>query len=109
MASLGIQQTKEVLDFVLSLSKAMQRALEDGELSWSDALDFVEPLKKLGPAIADIEDVIAELQDMDSSEFQELVEYVGDMYGIEDAVEERIEDAVNTGVEVMKLVRMFKN
>lgn len=104
----GIQQTKEVLDFVFSLSKAMASAMEDGEFSWSDAMDFVDPLKKLGPAIDDIEDVIIELEDLDDAEFLELVEYAKDVYGIEDDVEEKVEDTINAGVEFMKVVRLFK-
>ena len=52
----GIKETKEVLAFVFSLGKATAAALEDGDLSWSDALKFVEPLKKIGPAIDDIDE-----------------------------------------------------
>ena len=43
----GIKETKEVLAFVFSLGKATAAALEDGDLSWSDALKFVEPLKNI--------------------------------------------------------------
>ena len=41
----GIQETKDVLAFVFSLGKATASALEDGDIGWSDAMDFIEPLK----------------------------------------------------------------
>ena len=55
-----------VLAFVFSLGQATAAAMEDGDISWSDALKFVEPLKKIGPAIDDIEDVLVEVQDINS-------------------------------------------
>lgn len=108
MANVGIKETKELLDFVLSFTQAMQLSLDDGELSWSDTMKFIEPLRKLGPALDDIDDVVAELRDMDEIEFMELVNHVQEHFGIEDQVEEKIEAAVTTGVEIMKLVKMVQ-
>ena len=52
----GIQQTKELLDFIFSLIGAIKESTKDGEFTWSDGLNFIEPLKKIAPAIDDIED-----------------------------------------------------
>ena len=51
----GIQQTKELLDFIFSLIGAIKESTKDGEFTWSDGLNFIEPLKKIAPAIDDIE------------------------------------------------------
>ena len=97
----GIKETKEVLAFVFSLGKATAAALEDGDLSWSDALKFVEPLKKIGPAIDDIEDVLVEVQDIDDEEFAELINYVRDEFDLSsitediEEIEMYVEDALN--------------
>ena len=47
----GIEETKELLDFVFSLAAAIKKSNEDGEFNWRDGLNFIEPLKRLGPAI----------------------------------------------------------
>lgn len=110
----GITETKEVLAFVFSLGRATALALEDGDLGWSDAMKFIEPLKKLGPALDNIEDVLIEVQDIDEEELAELINYVRDEFDLSeyaDDVEEiemYVEDALNAGVELLKVVRMFK-
>ena len=110
----GIKETKEVLAFVFSLGKATAAALEDGDLSWSDALKFVEPLKKIGPAIDDIEDVLVDVQDIDDEEFAELINYVRDEFDLSsitediEEIEMYVEDALNAGVEILKVIRLFK-
>ena len=106
----GIQETKDVLAFVLSLGKATASAMEDGDIGWSDAMDFIEPLKKLGPAIENIEDVLVELQDLDDAEFEELVQFAKDEFGLEDLADDgviHVEESFYAGVEIVKIVRMF--
>lgn len=110
----GISETKEVLAFVFSLGKATAAAMEDGDLSWSDALKFIEPLQKIGPAIDNIEDVIIEVQDIDEQEFAELINFVRDEFDLSSIVDDveqiemYVEDALNAGVEILKVIRMFK-
>ena len=106
----GIKETKDVLAFVFSLGKATASALEDGDIGWSDAMKFIEPLKRLGLAIENIEDVLVELQDLDDEEFIELVQFAKDEFQLHDIVEDvemHVEEAINAGVEIMKVVRLF--
>jgi len=110
----GIKETKEVIAFVFALGRATASAMEDGDLGWSDALKFMEPLKKLGPAIDNIEDVLVEVQDIDAEEFAELINFVRDEFNLhemvetDDEIEMHVEDALNAGVEMLKVIRMFK-
>ena len=61
-----------------------------------------------------IEDVIVEVQDIDPQEFAELIEYVKDEFDLSEfsndveTIEMHVEDALNAGVEMLKIVRMFK-
>ena len=106
----GIKETKEVLAFVFSLGKATASAMEDGDLGWSDAMKFLDPLKKLAPALENIEDVLVELQDLDDEEFAELVQFAKDEFDLGDLtddIEVQVEEALNAGVEIMKIIRMF--
>lgn len=108
----GIKDTKEVLAFVFSLGRAISAATEDGDLGWSDALKFIEPMKKIGPAMDDIEDVLVELGDLDDTEFEQLVQFVKDEFRVDDVVDDveaAVEEALNAGVEIIKIVRLFRN
>ena len=74
----GIEEVKDILDFMFSFIEAVGKAKEDGEMSWSDARHFIDPVKKLFDAVEDIEEVLPEIEDLDESEYDELVAYVKD-------------------------------
>ena len=112
----GINDTKELLDFIFSLAEAVKKSAADGKFSWSDGLNFIEPLKKIGPAIDNIEDVIPEVMDLDASEWNELVDYCQNKFdfitesddGEEVDIESKIEDALNAGIELLRLTQIIK-
>ena len=82
----GIEQTKEVMTFIFSLSEAVEKSLDDGEFSWSDARYFLDPLKKLKPALNEIDEVIPEIMDLDDDELSELVAYTNPSISITDCL-----------------------
>jgi hypothetical protein len=105
----GIQDTKEVLNFIFTLSDAVNKSLEDDEFSWSDARYFLEPLRALKPALNEIQNVIPEIMDLDEWELQELVDYAKDKFDLDDDdAEEKIERVVDCGVELLKLFTELK-
>ena len=112
----GIEDTKELLDFIFSLAEAVKKSAADGKFSWSDGLNFIEPLKKIAPAIDDIENVIPEVMDLDASEWNELVDYCQNKFdfitesddGEEVDIETKIEDALNAGIELLRLTQIIK-
>ena len=79
-------------------------------------MNFIEPLKKIAPAIDDIDDVIPEVMDLDASEWNELVDYIQGRFdlvttstdGEEDDIETKIEEALNAGVELLRLTQIIK-
>ena len=110
----GIEQTKELLDFIFSLIGAIKESTKDGEFTWSDGLNFIEPLKKIAPAIDDIEEVIPEIMDLDASEWNELVDYVQANLDLDTDpeddtdIETKIEEALYAGVELLRLTQVIK-
>ncbi|SVC96231.1 uncharacterized protein METZ01_LOCUS349085, partial [marine metagenome] len=40
----GIEETKDILDFMFSFVEAVGKAKADGEMSWSDARYFIDPV-----------------------------------------------------------------
>ena len=93
---------------------AIKESTKDGEFTWSDGLNFIEPLKKIAPAIDDIEEVIPEIMDLDASEWNELVDYVQANFNLEVSedddsdIETKIEEALNAGVELLRLTQVIK-
>ena len=54
----GIEEVKDILDFMFSFIEAVGKARKDGEMSWSDARFFIDPVKKLFDAVEDIDDYL---------------------------------------------------
>ena len=109
----GIQETKELLLFVFSLAEAIKKSNADGDFNWRDGLNFIEPLKKLGPAIDNIEDIIPEVADLDAEEWNELITFVSEQWDLdnsdsEDDISVRIEDGLNAGIELIRMTQIFK-
>ena len=109
----GIQESKELLSFVFSLAEAIKKSNADGDFNWRDGLNFIEPLKRLGPAIDNIEDIIPEIQDLDAEEWNELITFVSEQWDLDnsdsdDDLSERIEDGLNAGIELVKMTQLFK-
>ena len=109
----GIEETKELLEFVFSLAEAIKKSNADGEFNWRDGLNFIEPLKRLGPAIDNIEEIVPEVADLDSEEWTELVEFVSSRWDLDtgdadDDISDRIEDGLNAGIELVRMTQLFK-
>ena len=109
----GIQETKELLLFVFSLAVAIKKSNADGDFNWRDGLNFIEPLKRLGPAIDNIEDIIPEVADLDAEEWNELITFVSEQWDLdnsdsEDDISVRIEDGLNAGIELIRMTQIFK-
>ena len=105
-AKRGIEETKDVLDFMFSFIDEVGKAKEDGEMSWSDARHFIDPVKKLFEAVEDIEEVLPEIVDLDESEYDELVAYVREKW---DYDEENLDWVVDTAIEAGKSILMMVN
>jgi hypothetical protein len=113
MSERGIKETKEVLAFVFSLSNAIKVSLSDGDFDFWDAKNFVEPLKKIAPAVENIDEVLPELDDLEWDEIIELAKYsmteleLGGNIDVDAEVEaaaEKVQDAIAMGKSLLKIV-----
>ena len=106
----GIEETKDILDFVFSFVEAVGKAKKDGEMTWSDARYFIDPVKKLFEAVDDIEEVLPEIEDLSDEEYDELVEFVKGKWNYD---EENLDWVVDTAIEagrgVLTLINMQKS
>lgn len=108
--SYGLKETKEAVAFGIALGEAVDVSLaDDGKIGLNDAMNFYNAILKAGDAFADIGLVPKELGDLDAAERQELQDYVEAEFDIaNDKLEEAIECALKTVLQVYELVDCFK-
>tara|TARA_B100002019_G_scaffold39542_1_gene33092 strand:+ start:216 stop:548 length:333 start_codon:yes stop_codon:yes gene_type:complete len=101
----GIKETKEVLRFVLSFVQALKTTYEDGEFDWYDAKNFIDPIKNLGDAIDNIDEVLPEITDIDEEEYEELLQWMKDEFPeiIDQEVEYVLDEALVAGKTILTL------
>lgn len=114
MSERGVKETKEVLAFVFSMTNAIKVSLADGDFDFWDAKNFVEPLKKIAPAVENIEEVLPELEDLSFDEVIDLTKYSMTELGlggnidveaeVDDAIK-KVEDAIVMGKKMLSLIK----
>ena len=105
----GIEETKDILDFVFSFVEAVGKAKKDGEMTWTDARYFIDPVKKLFEAVDDIEEVLPEMEDLSDEEYDELVEYVKGKWNYdEENLDWIVDTAIEAGRGILTLINMQK-
>ena len=106
----GIEETRDIIDFVFSFVEAVGKAKADGEMSWSDARYFIDPVKKLFEAVDDIEEVLPEIEDLTDEEYDELVEYVKGKWNYdEENLGWIVDTAIEAGRGLMMMINMQKS
>ena len=105
----GIEETKDVLDFVFSFVDAVGKAKKDGEMTWTDARYFIDPVKKLFYAVEEIEYVIPEMEDLSDEEYDELGEYVRGKWDYdEENLAWIVDTAIDAGRSILLMIGMKK-
>lgn len=106
---LGINETKEVLNFGFDLLEAILKSLEDKKFSIvTDAPRFVPVIFSAAKAFSGIELVKEELKDITEEEQQELITELKKRFDLKnDTVEILIEDVLDHVFLTVKLARRF--
>lgn len=105
----GIQETKELLRFVLALGNAAGQAARDGKIDVSDLAYFVSALTKIGPALDKIDLVPKELADLSEAEREELLAFFRSEFDIpQDRLEAIIELLFSITLSFARLLAMLK-
>lgn len=109
--TLGMIETKQVIDFTIALGKAIESSLaNDGKFTISDLPNFMPAFIKLMPAIENIQNVTLELTAATKEEVDELKQYIADSLELENVnVEKYIERSVGIALDIYTLLRDFFN
>jgi len=93
---LGINETKELLDFGFNLQGAFVGSLEDGKITLMDTPRFLKVLGSAGKAFGGIQKVGAELLDLSEAEHKELIDFARERFDLpDDVLELLIEDTLD--------------
>lgn len=103
----SIKETKEVMVFGISMAMAVDNITQDG-FQWTDILSMVPPLTKLPAAISGIDQVPAEIDDLDEAERAELVQIINELDFDSDKSEAIAEQALRAGIELANLILIIR-
>lgn len=102
--SFGIEESKELLTFGFDLQDSIIEALKDGKINLMDAPKFLKPLLSSGKAFGGINQVGAEILDLDNREKDELLGFVRQRFDLPDEMLEiLIEDTLAEVLDLYKL------
>lgn len=106
----GIKETKEMVAFGIAVGEAIDQSLADnGKIGLEDAMKFYNAVLAAGSAFDNAGLIAKEVKDMDQAERDELYAYVEAEFDIaNDKLEEVIEVALATALQVYKLVETIK-
>ena len=93
-----MNNVKELLGFVFSLTEGVFKSLEDGKFDLTDMLHFVGAFKDLPSAVADITAIPDEIKNMTDEQKAELKQWVKDDF---DIPLEGVEAAVESGLSII--------
>ena len=99
-----VKEVKELIGFGISLGERVAKSLEDGELTWTDAFQFVGVLGEANKALQGIGSIPGELADLSEAEKDELVAYVEAEFDIEN---DKVERAIELGFEIAASLVQF--
>lgn len=76
--SKGIDEVKNVLNFLFQLGLQVEKVVEKGSVSLFDAVSFFGAFKAAGPALANLKDFVPELSDLNDQELADLRLYISE-------------------------------
>jgi len=83
-----MEAIKSFLDFVLAVTNAVAKALEDGKVSLTELIGMLPTLTKLPAAVGAINDLPASLEELTESEMAELKAWIKEKLQLDPGYEE---------------------
>lgn len=105
----GTKELKEVVDLGLGVVDVLHAAKADGKVGLEDIGLLLQLIPVVGPAVQGIDQIPAELADMDVQEASDLVAHVMAKLLIDDVkAKEVVVAALGLGVSALKLYKAVK-
>jgi len=99
---------KDVITFVMSTANAIGKSLDDGSISFMDALNFIDPAIKFGEAFIGIDDAYRQFADLSDDDKQDIYDYIDFNYDIDsEHLQPAVENCLKAAVCIGDLVMDF--
>jgi len=109
VTKLGVKETKELIDLMVTGVSVYDGAMADGKLGLEDLAQLFKLAPVLQPALDGVDKVIPELMDLDSEEGAEVVTYVVTKLAVQDPKARAIITAAfKSAVGLLELYRAVK-
>lgn len=102
---MDITQTKELLEFFAVIGRVVKDSKADGRVDASDLGSLFAIAPKIGPAFDGVENIGAELNDLNEAEREDLKASLISVLG--DDVSDRTEDLICAGFDVATSIQKF--
>lgn len=106
---MGIQDLKDVVAFGAKFGNGIGESLsDDGKITLGDMANFMPAVLSVPAALEGIENIPAEIKDLDEAELVELVAFVDEEFDIpQDDAEEFIEESLHVASVVLAYVKKY--
>ena len=107
----GIKETTEMVNLIVALTVLIKNASADGKVDAADLTLLIGVLPHLNGAISGINEIPAELKDLQQEEVEAISESVGAIIGdlAGDKYEDIADHAIRAGFEIVEIVKLFKS
>lgn len=108
----NINETVDLLEFVLGLSEAIDKSLsDDGKITRNEFASFLTPFMLYGPkAVVGIQDVPKEWKDLSQEEAAFLITYFEGRFDLtNEKLELLLEKTLRIAIDIVNLVKGFKS
>lgn len=102
------KQTQDVVRFLLSMGEAYGISMENGDLTLSDGVNFIESLSLLDDAVEDVELVPHELATWKPSDTAELIELSKEFDIPQEHAEELVKDALKISPLIVEFLAKWR-
>lgn len=107
----GVEETKQLLNFVVQLGNGIDQSLADNKLDFWDAVKFYGALKAAIPAFNNIKALKPELAHLDAAEVADLVVYAKgqlNFAGSDAAIQAQVSSALDLGNNIYAYIVSLK-
>lgn len=105
----GIKESKELIKGAISALNGLGKSLEDGKLSLSDSVHFLQAARDLPAALSGSSTVFDELVDLDDAERKEIMDMIEKELDLpQDQAEQYLEAALKLLVSAADLLKFLK-
>ena len=105
----GIQETKDMLKFIIGIGEAVDISLVDGKIDMQDIGNLMGPMMLAPAAFDNVAMLPKEIKDLDPTEAQELFDFVEAEFDIaNDKIEIAIKKSLQIAVMIFDVISTFK-